>query len=99
MLVCKVGLCYYYVCIPVKILKIHMVKEQALWRKVTERLARRKGECDPGSLNIHRKEWSDFNHLLDTQSGAVLRRRILSWGILTAYKTRGESSLDSEGTG
>ena len=54
-----------------------MVKEQALWRKVTERLARRKGECDPGSLNIHRKEWPDLNHLLDAQSGAVLRRILL----------------------
>ena len=64
-----------------------------------ERLARREGECDPGSLNIHRKEWSDLNHLLDAQSGAVLKRRILLLGYLTAYRTKGESSLDSEGTG
>ena len=54
-----------------------------------ERLARREGECDPGSLNIHRKEWSDLNHLLDAQSGAVLRRRILLLGYSHCLQDKG----------
>ena len=64
-----------------------------------ERLARREGECDPGSLNIHRKECQTSTICWMHRVGLCSEEGSCSWGILTAYRTKGESSLDSEGTG
>ena len=77
-----------------------MVKEQALRTKVTER-GWQEEKCNVIlAISISIEEWSDLNHLLGAQSGAVLRRKILLLGYsVSLYRTRSESSLDSEGTG
>ena len=82
---------YYHDCIPVKFLKIHIVKEQALWRKVTKRgWQEEKGNVILAlSTSIERSGQTSTICWMH-RVGLCSEEGSCSWGILTAY---------SEGTG
>jgi len=77
-----------------------MVKEQALWRKVAKKgWQEEKGNVILALSTSIERSGQTSTICWTHRVGLCSEEGSCSWGILTAYRTRGESSLDSEGTG